>query len=169
MRDILTLTVLIAVPATVAAIGCNGSPGLTVQGSVDIDANGTPTGFVFEQPARLDGAAPNGAITGSCTLTSDPTHSAYGVVVDLYGPSAAEGRALRSITIMTRTDATANGTVEAELGADTFRGTCTVDTPYVTGNGQVTLHTRGCSIAGAGETATVALDLTFDRCTVQTE
>ena len=63
MRDILTLTVLIAVPATVAAIGCNSSPGLTVTGNVDIDANGTPTGFVFEQPARLDGAAPNGAIT----------------------------------------------------------------------------------------------------------
>lgn len=166
MRDFLTLTALIALPATVAAIGCNNSPGLTVTGDVVVDASGATSSFTFEQPARLDGAAPSGAITGGCTLTSDPGQSAYGVVVDLYGPSSTEGRALRSITIMTRTDAPANGTVEADLGADTFRGTCTVDVPFVSGNGQVRVHATDCTIEGAGETASVDLDLTFDRCTV---
>lgn len=165
MRDFLTLTALIALPATVAVIGCNNSPGLTVTGSVDVDAGGTPTGFVFDQPARLDGAAPSGAITGTCTLTGDGTGAAYGVVVDLYGPSSADGRALRSITVMTRTDAPASGTVEAELGADTFRGTCTVDVPFVNGEGHVTLHTEGCDIAYGTESASVALDLSFDHCT----
>jgi hypothetical protein len=169
MRDFLTLAALIAVPATVAAIGCNNSPGLTVTGDVVVDASGATSSFTFEQPVRLDGAAPSRAITGGCTLASDPSRSAYGVVVDLYGPLSTEGRALRAITIMTRTDATASGTVEAELGADTFRGTCSVDVPFVSGNGQVRVQATDCVISGAGETASVDLDLTFDRCTVTVE
>ena len=56
--------------------------------------------------------------------------------------------------------------VEAELGADTFRGTCTVDVPFVSGNGQVRVRATDCAISGAGESASVDLDLTFDRCTV---
>jgi hypothetical protein len=166
MRDVLTFTVLLAVPATMAVLGCSSSPGLTVTGDVTIDASGAITGFTFDEAARLDGAAPNGAITGTCTLTSDPSRSAYGVVVDLYAPNQGEGRALRAITILSRTDAPQNGTVEADLGAESFRGTCTVDVPFVNGNGQVTVHTEGCAIQSGDETASVDLDLTFDRCTV---
>lgn len=169
MRDILVLTALVALPASVAVVGCNGSPGLTVTGDVRVDASGASSAFTFAQPTRLDGAAPSRAITGACTLTSDPARSAYGVVVDLYGPSSTEGRALRSITVMTRTDAPASGTVEAELGADNFRGTCTVDVPAVSGNSQVRVRATDCAISGGGESATVEFDLTFDRCTVTAE
>ena len=52
-----------------AAAGCNGSAGLTAVGSATVDVAGTPSGFNFAQPARLDGAAPAGAITGACTIT----------------------------------------------------------------------------------------------------
>lgn len=169
MRDLITLTVLLAVPATVAMMGCNNSPGLTASGEVTVEANGATTGFTFEEITRLDGAAPNGAITGTCTLTTDPSHAAYGVVIDLFAPSSTEGRALRGITIMTRTDTPAEGTIEAELGADTFRGTCNVDVPFVNGNGQVSVHTEGCTIEGAGETATVDLALTLSSCTITVE
>lgn len=169
MRDVLALTALIAVPATVAMLGCSNSPGLTVLGDVTIEASGATTGFSFEEPSRLDGASPNRAITGTCTLTSDVERSAYGVVVDLYAPSTTEGRAVRSVTIMTRTDSPSTGTIEAELGADSFRGTCTVAVPNLSGNGTVTLATEGCTIEGAGETATVDLELTFERCVVTTE
>jgi len=166
MRVFLSLSALLIVFGALASPGCASSPGLTVTGSVDIDSMGTPTGFRFEQPVRLDGAAPTGAITGTCTLTSDTAGTAYGVVVDLYGPDNGEGRAARSVTLMTRTDATAEGTIEAELGADTFRGTCDVHVPLVRGSGQLRITATDCSIAGAGETATVDVDLTFENCTV---
>ncbi len=169
MRDVLTLTALLAIPATLATVGCSNSPGLTVLGEVTIEASGATTGFDFEELTRLDGAAPNGAITGTCTMTTDPSRAAYGVVVDLFVPSSTEGRALRGISIMTRTDTPANATVEAELGADSFRGTCTVDVPFVNGNGQVSIHTEDCAIEADGETASVDFAFTFDRCTVMVE
>jgi len=166
MRVFLSLAALFVVFGALAGPGCASSPGLTVTGSVDIDSMGTPTGFRFDQPIRLDGAAPTGAITGTCTLTSDTAGTAYGVVVDLYGPDNGEGRAARSVTLMTRTDATAEGTIAAELGADTFRATCEAHVPLARGHGQLRITASDCSIAGAGETATVDVDLTFENCTV---
>ncbi len=163
MRRTLSLT---ALALSLATVGCNGSPGLTVSGSVDIDASGTPTGFTFSQPVRLDGAAPAGAITGTCTLSRAAGDPDYGIIVDLYGPDTTEGRGLRSITLMTRTDATASGTVEAELGADTFRGTCDVTTPRVDDAGLLRIQVSGCSIANGAETATVEADLSFEGCTL---
>lgn len=161
------LSALVFATLALTTMGCSGSPGLTVTGSVEVETTGTPTGFVFEQPARLDGAAPNGAVTGSCSLTRNAT--GYGVVVDLFGPTQAEGRALRSISFLSRTDAPAGGSVEAELGADTFRGTCTVEVPFVNDHGQVHLRTTGCTVAAGSESATVTADLTFDRCTLMGE
>lgn len=158
-------TLPVALVLALAAVGCNGSSGLTVQGTVDVTSGGTPTGFRFDEPVRLDGAAPAGAITGSCTLTRTAGQPHFGIIVDLYGPDSAEGRALRSLTIMTRTDATESGTVEAELGADTFRGTCDVMAPFVNDAGELTLEASGCSIAQGAETATVDLDLRFAGCT----
>ncbi|GAB4201334.1 MAG: hypothetical protein OHK0013_13230 [Sandaracinaceae bacterium] len=160
---------LAALALAFAVVGCNGSSGLTVSGTVAIDASGTPTGFRFEQPARLDGAAPAGSITGACTLTRSPGSPAFGILVDLYGPDAAQGRALRSLTLMTRTDASASSTVEAELGAETFRGTCDVAVPLANERGEVSLRASGCSISHGAETATVDLSLDLVGCTVVVE
>lgn len=146
--------------------GCGGSPGLTVAGSVTIEVEGASTGFRFEQPTRLDGTAPAGAITGNCTLTSDGTGTAYGVLVELFGSAHGQGRAVRSVTVLARTDAPAMGIVEAELGPDAFRGTCDVEVPLVEGSGRVRVVSRTCTVSGPGETARVELDLTLERCTV---
>lgn len=145
--------------------GCNGSSGLTVVGEVTVDAAGTPTGFRFPQAVRLDGAAPAGSVTGSCTATRLSGSNDYGVVVDLYGPDSAEGVAVRSITFMTRSDAQESATVEAELGSTSYRGTCTVSIPRVSGD-MVEIETSGCSIASDTTSATVDATLHFEGCTI---
>jgi hypothetical protein len=89
-----------------------------------------------------------------------------GILVDLYGPDSAQGRALRSLTLMTRTDASASSTVEAELGAETFRGTCDVMVPIANERGEVSLRAAGCTITQGAERATVDLSLDFAGCSV---
>lgn len=157
----------LALASVLALAGCGGG-GLEVSGHVDVTTTGASTGFNFPQPVRLDGGA--GLITGSCVMTRSAA-GGYGIVVDLFSSDAnPEGRAIRSMTIMTRSDAS-TGSIDAQLGQDDFENAaCQM---RVTGldaaSGQVAFTTTSpCVITGpAGETATVELELGLLRCGVQ--
>lgn len=151
-----------------ALAGCNGSAGLTAIGTASVDVAGTPSGFNFGQPARLDGAAPAGAITGSCTMTRTVSAgvTSYGVVADLFKPSAVEGQAVRSLTLMGRSDAM-TGTIEAEIGTDAYRGTCPLTLEYMPDSGEARFIASGCRITSGGASATADIDMAFSGCVVR--
>jgi hypothetical protein len=91
--------------------------------------------------------------------------------VDLYSSDAnPEGRAIRSMTIMMRSDAS-TGSIDAQLGQDDFENTaCQMRVVGMdAGSGQVAIEaTSDCTITGpAGETATVDFELGLTRCGVQ--
>ncbi len=158
---------MLALASVLALAGCGGG-GLEVSGHVDVATSAAATGFNFPQPVRLDGGA--GLITGSCVMTRG-TAGAYGVVVDLYsGDASPDGRAIRSMTIMTRTDA-ASGRIEAQLGQDDFaNGSCDITvTAFDAATGQLAFSsTNDCVITGpAGETASVSFELGLTRCGVE--
>ena len=153
-----------------ALAGCNGSAGLTAIGTATANVAGTPSGFNFAAPARLDGAAPAGAITGSCTITRTVSGGveSYGVVADLFKPSAVEGQAVRSMTFMGRSDAM-TGTIEAEIGTDAYRGSCPLTLDYTASSGEARFIATGCAIASGPSTApaTVEIDMAFSGCVVR--
>ena len=149
------------------AVGCNGSAGLTAIGSATVDVAGTPSGFNFAQPARLDGAAPAGAITGACTITRTVREgvATYGVVADLFKPTGVDGDAVRSITLMGRSDS-ATGTIEAEIGTNAYRGSCPLSLEYMPNSGEARFVANGCAINSGASTATVNVDMSFQGCVV---
>lgn len=151
-----------------AAAGCNGSAGLTAVGSATVDVAGTPSGFNFAQPARLDGAAPAGAITGACTITRTVSAgvTTYGVVADLFKPSGVDGQAVRSISLMGRSDST-NGTVEAEIGTDAYRGTCPLRLEYMPDSGEAHFLAQSCTLTSGAASATAEIDMAFSGCVVR--
>ena len=149
------------------AAGCNGSAGLTVIGNAMVNAAGTPSDFHFDAPARLDGAAPAGAITGSCTITRTVTEgiATYGVVADLFKPTRVEGNAVRSITLMGRSDST-TGTIEAEIGTGAYRGSCPLTLEYMPNSGEARFVANNCTVMSGAESATVNVDMSFSGCVV---
>ena len=149
------------------AAGCNGSSGLTAIGNATADVAGTPSGFSFVEPARLDGAAPAGAITGSCTITRTVTEgiATYGVVADLFKPTSVEGNAVRSMTLMGRSDST-TGTIEAEIGTVDFRGSCPLTLEYMPNSGEARFIANDCTIVNGAESASVDVDMSFSGCIV---
>ncbi len=158
----------LAVALALIAVGCGSSPGLSVVGSVDVEADGAHTGFSFPQPARLDGAGSGGVVTGSCSL-SHYADGHYGAVIELFGSSSAEGRALRSISFLTRSDSPGAGRVDAELGASAFTGACDVTLARADDRGVVAIEVESCSIASGAETASVNASLTFENCVLLSE
>lgn len=164
---------MLALASVLALAGCGGG-GLEVAGTVDIetlDPNTgatAQTGFDFPDPVRLDGGA--GLITGSCVLTRGAT-GGYGVVVDLFSSDTnPEGRAIRSLTILTRSDEV-TGTIEAQLGQDDFTNdACRIRVLGLdAGSGQISFSTsEACELTGPdGETATASFELGLLRCGVQ--
>ena len=149
------------------AAGCNGSAGLTAIGSATADVAGTPSGFNFAQPARLDGAAPTGAITGACTITRTVTEgiATYGVVAELFKPTGVEGNAVRSMTLMGRSDST-TGTIEAEIGTSDYRGSCPLTLEYMPNSGEARFMANNCTITSGAESATATVDMSFSGCVV---
>ena len=149
------------------AAGCNGSAGLTAIGTATVDVAGTPSGFNFAQPARLDGAAPAGAITGSCTITRTVTEgiATYGVVAELFKPTGVDGNAVRSITLMGRSDST-TGTIEAEIGTGDYRGSCPLTLEYMPNSGEARFVANNCTVVRGAESATVNVDMSFQGCVV---
>lgn len=152
---------LVTLGAVFALAGCGGG-GLKVIGTADVTTATASSGFDFPQQVRLDGGA--GTVTGTCQISRSAS-GAYGVVVDLYGNSQAQGRAVRSMTIMGHSPA-APGQIDAELGPDTFTGTCNVITNVDESRGLVGLQATGCQISNAGETASVDVNLNLEGCTV---
>jgi hypothetical protein len=158
---------MLALASVLALAGCGGG-GLEAAGNFDVTTSAATTGFNFPQPTRLDGGA--GLITGSCIMTR-AADGGYGVVVDLYSSDEnPDGRAIRSMTIMTRSDQS-TGTIQAQLGQDDFENTgCLMHVNAIDpSTGQVVMSsTSDCVITGpAGETASVEFDLRFNRCGVQ--
>jgi hypothetical protein len=162
---------MLALASVLALAGCGGG-GLEVSGNVDIATMGgtmdATTGFAFPDPVRLDGGA--GLITGSCVMTRGATGS-YGIVVDLFSSDTnPQGRAIRSMTIMTRSDES-TGSISAQLGQDDFdNGSCQMHVTGIDGSsGQVAFASTGdCLLQGpGGETATVDFELGLTRCGVQ--
>lgn len=152
--------------SALSLVGCNSSPGLLVSGEIEVATTDARSGFVFEAPTRLDGADASARVTGSCTLRRHEGGH-FGAVVDLYGPGATDGRALRSITLMTRTDAPTAGSVEATLGTRSFTGACTISTPLVDARGGLALHVEACELQSGDEAATLSADLTFENCVIE--
>jgi len=157
-------SLLLTFSAILALAGCGGG-GLTVSGqAVVTDSAGTSSGFRFPSGVRLDGGA--GVNTGSCQISRGAS-GVYGVVVDLYGDSAAAGRGVRSMTIMAHSNAPATGQITADLGGTEFNGTCTVSvTSLDEGRGNVTLTSSGCSVTHGTDTETADVALSFAGCTV---
>ncbi len=163
MRTRMTRTML-SLASVLALAGCGGG-GLEVSGQVSVETSSATTGFNFPQPVRLDGGA--GLITGSCVMRRSAEGS-FGVVIDLFSSDAnPEGRAIRMMSIMTRSDAS-SGSIEVQLGADDFESAnCLMQvTALDAATGQIALQsTSDCTLTGpAGETATVAFELGLLRC-----
>ena len=87
-------------------------------------------------------------MTGSCQISRSAS-GAYGVVVDLYGNSQAQGRAVRSMTIMGHSPA-APGQIDAELGANTFTGMQTLPSTTPTSLQAATKAYVDAAVGGGG-------------------
>lgn len=157
---------LLSLAAVVALGGCGGG-GLVVGGSATItDSAGTETGFRFPAGVHLNGGM--GVNSGSCEI-SRGAPGVYGVVVDLYGDSAGQGHAVRSMSIMAQTDSPLTGEITSDLGGDEYSATCRVDLTNLDDlRGNVTLTAHGCQLTSSAGTEHVAADVTLDfsGCTV---
>ena len=155
---------LVSLAALLALGGCGGNEGLSAYGRAVVTIGSTPTGFDFGTGVRLDGGH---GTTASCQISRGTGTGAYGVVIDLIGNPAAEGRAIRSMTVLAHSDAPDTGSVSASLGGTDFEGTCrVVVTELDEGTGSVRLSATDCAIQSTTESASALIDFGMRGCTV---
>jgi len=176
----MTRSILIATILTTALglwTGCGGENGLTVRGSVEVDAGGAMTGFSFPNDVRIDEAeaSAEGRVTGLCEMRQmrgAEGEDVWGVIVEIHRGGTVDDLGLASLTVMQRTDAAAGeGRVEAELGTTLYTSdagaACTVDIPYAVRDSGMVGLTADCEVRDAdNDVANVTLELDLVGCAV---
>lgn len=168
-----TLLPLLVLGALLAGCG-NHEHGLAVRGAVQVEVDGTQTGFDFARETRLEDdriAEPNGPIAGHCTIgdggVGEPTIVSLGIRRTT--TDSEPGAGMRAFELRLE-EGTGQGSVKAELGIGTYEaqaGTdCTATLEYFDAQEHMAGASVDCVVRTAdGATAHAIAELDFVGCT----
>jgi hypothetical protein len=156
------------------SVACAGDDSLAVSGEVRVDAEGTPTGFVFDRRTNLldpDLADPEDRrLRGRCTIGRDDAGEDVIAVSIERAPTSAEGAAIERFSL--RTNRENGGELSVELGGVTYdadaSASCSIGLDYAVRSDGIVGVTFDCdAVDPTNRSASVTGDLAFEGCDVE--
>lgn len=165
---------ILLVALALVSFACAGDDSLAVRGEVRVDAEGTPTGFVFDRRTNLldpDLAeSSDRRLRGRCAIGRDDAGDDVIAVSIERAPSSPEGAAIERFALRTKRDG--GGELSVELGGATYdataSGSCSIVLDYAVRSDGIVGVTFDCdAIDSTNRSASVSGDLAFEGCEVE--